>query len=220
MTWTYPQSAIVATVRHERPHHGVAVEHFLPGGPFAILPLKGNRSSLVWTERKDDAERARRRRRFRLPDRARAPLRPPARRDRRSTAARAFPLGLTLARDFVRPRFALLGRRRPRHPPDRRPGPQPRLPRRRGARRDVVEAARLGLDIGAADVLRALRELAALRHLRDGRHDRRPEPPVLQRHLAAPRAARHRPRPRRPPAAAEELFIGEAAGAAASCRGS
>src|SRR5690606_22388028 len=56
VSWTYPQTAIVATVRHERPHHGVAVEHFLPAGPFAILPLKGNRSSLVWTERKPEAE--------------------------------------------------------------------------------------------------------------------------------------------------------------------
>ena len=58
VTWSYPQTAIVATVRHERPHNGVAVEHFLPGGPFAILPLKGNRSSLVWTERTADAETA------------------------------------------------------------------------------------------------------------------------------------------------------------------
>ena len=47
----------MVTVDHERPHHGRAVEHFLPGGPFAILPLKGNRSSLVWTERDDIAER-------------------------------------------------------------------------------------------------------------------------------------------------------------------
>jgi len=49
--WSYPQTGIVATVEHERPHEGVAVEHFLPAGPFAILPLTGNRSSLVWTER-------------------------------------------------------------------------------------------------------------------------------------------------------------------------
>lgn len=49
--WSYPQTGIVATVEHERPHGGVAIEHFLPAGPFAILPLTGNRSSLVWTER-------------------------------------------------------------------------------------------------------------------------------------------------------------------------
>jgi 2-octaprenyl-6-methoxyphenol hydroxylase len=49
--WRYPQTAIVTTVRHERPHAGIAVEHFLPAGPFAILPMTGNRSSIVWTER-------------------------------------------------------------------------------------------------------------------------------------------------------------------------
>ena len=89
VTWSYPQTAIVATVRHERPHNGVAVEHFLPGGPFAILPLKGNRSSLVWTERKDDAREADGERRFRLPGRAGAALRPSARRDRARGRARA-----------------------------------------------------------------------------------------------------------------------------------
>jgi 2-octaprenyl-6-methoxyphenol hydroxylase len=57
ITWSYPQTGIVATVRHERPHEGVAVEHFLPAGPFAILPLTGNRSSIVWTERADLAPR-------------------------------------------------------------------------------------------------------------------------------------------------------------------
>lgn len=48
--WQYNQSAIVCTVKHERPHEGVAVEHFLPAGPFAILPMTENRSSIVWTE--------------------------------------------------------------------------------------------------------------------------------------------------------------------------
>ena len=48
--WSYPQHGIVTTVSHERDHRGIAEEHFLPAGPFAILPLTGNRSSLVWTE--------------------------------------------------------------------------------------------------------------------------------------------------------------------------
>jgi 2-octaprenyl-6-methoxyphenol hydroxylase len=48
--WSYPQHGIVTTVSHERDHCGIAEEHFLPAGPFAILPLTGNRSSLVWTE--------------------------------------------------------------------------------------------------------------------------------------------------------------------------
>jgi len=48
--WGYGQSGVVATVGLEQPHQGVAYEHFLPSGPFAILPLTGNRASLVWTE--------------------------------------------------------------------------------------------------------------------------------------------------------------------------
>src|SRR5215217_1774220 len=55
--WDYDQSGIVVTVGHERDHHGRAEEHFLPAGPFAILPLTGKRSSLVWTENRKEAER-------------------------------------------------------------------------------------------------------------------------------------------------------------------
>lgn len=49
--WGYGQKGIVATVEHDEPHNGVAYEYFMPSGPFAILPLSGNRSSLVWTEK-------------------------------------------------------------------------------------------------------------------------------------------------------------------------
>ena len=55
--WPYDQMGLVATVEHELPHNGRAEEHFTPSGPFAILPLPGNRSSLVWSERKEAAER-------------------------------------------------------------------------------------------------------------------------------------------------------------------
>ena len=58
--WSYGQSAIVTTVGHEREHYGRAEEHFLPAGPFAILPLTGNRVSLVWTETKAEADAHRR----------------------------------------------------------------------------------------------------------------------------------------------------------------
>jgi 2-octaprenyl-6-methoxyphenol hydroxylase len=50
VSWPYGQSGIVATIGHERDHEGRAEEHFLPSGPFAILPLPGRRSSIVWTE--------------------------------------------------------------------------------------------------------------------------------------------------------------------------
>jgi 2-octaprenyl-6-methoxyphenol hydroxylase len=55
--WDYPQIGIVTTVRHERPHQARAVQHFLPAGPFAILPLKGDRACITWTEDAGEARR-------------------------------------------------------------------------------------------------------------------------------------------------------------------
>jgi len=54
--WQYPVTAIVATIAHEKPHDAVAHEYFLPNGPFAILPLKGNRANIVWAEPRAAAE--------------------------------------------------------------------------------------------------------------------------------------------------------------------
>jgi 2-octaprenyl-6-methoxyphenol hydroxylase len=153
-TWRYPQTAIVVTVRHERPHNGVAVEHFLPGGPFAILPLKGNRSSLVWTERADDARKLmatdefvflielERRFGHRLGELA---LEGPR---------AAFPLGLTLARDFVRERFALLGDAAHGIHPIAGQGLNLAFRDAAALAETIVDAARLGLDVGSLDVLR------------------------------------------------------------------
>ncbi len=53
--WAYGQSAIVATIRHSLAHRGEAVQHFLPSGPFALLPLDEFRSSMVWSEKSDVA---------------------------------------------------------------------------------------------------------------------------------------------------------------------
>lgn len=50
---TYGQTAIVCTLSHSLPHHGMAQERFLPAGPFAVLPMRGQRSSLVWVEPDD-----------------------------------------------------------------------------------------------------------------------------------------------------------------------
>ena len=55
--WDYPHSALTLTIGHELAHGGQAEEHFTPNGVFAVLPLKGNRSSLVWTEPHDEAKR-------------------------------------------------------------------------------------------------------------------------------------------------------------------
>ncbi|MBT6426127.1 MAG: UbiH/UbiF/VisC/COQ6 family ubiquinone biosynthesis hydroxylase, partial [Rhodospirillaceae bacterium] len=54
LKWQYDQTAIVTTVRHEGGHGGIASELFLPAGPFALLPMQGNRSALIWTERSRD----------------------------------------------------------------------------------------------------------------------------------------------------------------------
>ena len=51
------QSGIVTRVRHELPHEGTAVQHFLPGGPFAILPLTGQRACITWSETEEEARR-------------------------------------------------------------------------------------------------------------------------------------------------------------------
>ena len=55
LSWEYPQTAIIFNIAHEKPHHGVAHEVFYPDGPFAILPMPNNCSSIVWTERKGAA---------------------------------------------------------------------------------------------------------------------------------------------------------------------
>ncbi|MCA8884321.1 MAG: FAD-dependent monooxygenase [Rhodobacteraceae bacterium] len=51
----YRQTALVCAIAHEKPHHGTAHQFFMPPGPLAILPLQGNRSSIVWSERSEDA---------------------------------------------------------------------------------------------------------------------------------------------------------------------
>ena len=153
VSWPYRQSGIVVTVAHERPHNGRAVEHFLPGGPFAILPLKGNRSSLVWSEREDiarrivagdeDVFRYELERRFGRQLGAIEPLGKP----------RAFPLGLTLARAFVKERFALAGDAAHGIHPIAGQGLNLGFRDVAALAETIVEAHRLGLDIGAATVL-------------------------------------------------------------------
>ena len=53
MRWAYEQTGIVATIAHQKPHNGLAVERFFPSGPLAILPMKGKRSSIVWAAEND-----------------------------------------------------------------------------------------------------------------------------------------------------------------------
>ncbi|MCA3554420.1 FAD-dependent monooxygenase [Aestuariivirga sp.] len=107
--WPYDQMGLVATVEHELPHHGRAEEHFTPSGPFAILPLPGNRSSLVWSERTESARRM-----LALPMEdfeAELKLRFGAHLGavRLISGRHGYPLAMYLAETFTAPRLALVG---------------------------------------------------------------------------------------------------------------
>jgi 2-octaprenyl-6-methoxyphenol hydroxylase len=156
--WSYSQSAIVLVAHHEHPHRGVAQEKFLPGGPFAILPMRDgpdgeHRSSIVWTERDSIARRL---------------LELDAPRFRAEFARRfgdhlgaiqpagprwCYPLGLVHAERYIDTRLVLVG--------DAAHGIHPIAGQGYNLGvRDIaalvevlVEAKRLGLDIGAADTL-------------------------------------------------------------------
>jgi 2-octaprenyl-6-methoxyphenol hydroxylase len=151
--WDYDQSGIVVTVGHERDHGGRAEEHFLPAGPFAILPLKGPRSSLVWTENRAEAARivalnedefhAELEQRFGLHlGEIKALDRP-----------RAFPLGYFVARSFIGERLALVGDAAHVIHPIAGQGLNMGLKDIAALAEVIVDAARLGIDLGQADVL-------------------------------------------------------------------
>ena len=151
--WEYGQSGIVTTVEHERPHNGVAEEHFLPAGPFAILPLKGNRSSLVWTERTPDADRLVAGDDFLFEEELERRFGQKLGSLRVTGDKRAFPLGLTLARAFVAPRFALVGDAAHGIHPISGQGLNLGFKDVAALAETVVEADRLGLDIGSLAIL-------------------------------------------------------------------
>ncbi|MFB9949766.1 ubiquinone biosynthesis hydroxylase [Rhizobium puerariae] len=151
--WDYGQSGIVATVAHERPHEGVAEEHFLPSGPFAILPLTGNRASLVWTERTSEAERLVASDDLVFEEELQRRFGHKLGELRLVGGRRAFPLGLTLARAFVAPRFALAGDAAHGIHPISGQGLNLGFKDVAALAETVVEGDRLGLDIGALNVL-------------------------------------------------------------------
>ena len=151
--WDYPQTGIVTTVAHKRPHNGVAYEHFLPNGPFAILPMTGNRSSLVWTEETAEARRL-----VQLDERdftAALALRFGSHLgDVRPTGPRwTYPLRLHLARTYAKDRFALIGDAAHTIHPIAGQGLNLGLKDAAALAETVLDAARLGLDFGRLDVL-------------------------------------------------------------------
>lgn len=152
-SWRYGQTGIVAAVAHERPHRGVAYEHFLPSGPFAILPMTGRRSSLVWTEAAAAAPA------FLALD------------DRRFLAATAerfgdflgalrlagprwsYPLALHVAHRFIAPRLALIGDAAHAIHPIAGQGFNLAVKDIAALADVVAEARRLGLDFGSLGAL-------------------------------------------------------------------
>ena len=107
--WDYGQTAIVCAVRHERPHGGIAHQFFMPNGPLAILPLPGNRSSIVWSESTVRAESIMAMDEAGFLD----ALRPAFGSFRGEIALEgkrfSYPLKLTIANAFVGDRLALVG---------------------------------------------------------------------------------------------------------------
>ena len=153
LRWSYAQTGIVCTVAHARPHRGIAHERFLPAGPFAILPMTGQRSSLVWTE-----------------SAALAPslLEAPAPVFAQELRARfgdflgalepagprwSYPLALTHAKRYVAPRLALVGDAAHAIHPLAGQGFNLGIRDAAVLAELVVDRARLGLDIGESDVL-------------------------------------------------------------------
>jgi len=153
LRWSYPQTGIVTTVGHSKSHHGRALQHFLPSGPFAILPLTHNRSCITWTEASAAAQellgledgdfRAELARRFdyRLGEIV-------------AVGARAaWPLDMHLARALVGERFALIGDAARVVHPIAGQGLNLGLRDVAALTEVIADAARLGLDPGTQLVL-------------------------------------------------------------------
>ena len=151
--WEYGQTSLVCAVAHERPHGGIAHQFFMPEGPLAILPLPGERSSIVWTEASARAGAI-----MRLDEEGYlAALRPRFGDFLGDIALEgtrySYPLGLSLAEAWVAPRLALAGDAAHGIHPLAGQGLNLGLRDVAALAEVVVAAHRRGQDIGAADML-------------------------------------------------------------------
>ncbi len=149
----YGQTGLVTTISHALPHEGVAYEHFRPAGPFASLPLPGNRSSLVWTETRAAAQHYLGLDNAALAREIEAGMGASLGAVTVEEKLTGFPLRLQLARAFVAPRLALVGDAAHVVHPISGQGLNLGLKDVAALAEVVIEAIRLGLDHGSDDVL-------------------------------------------------------------------
>jgi len=151
---SYNQVGIVCTVKHQFPHQGIAHEKFLPSGPFAILPLTSNRSSLVWTENSVlapkilslDKEDFLRELLHRFGDfLGEIELEGPR---------WSYPLSLSYAKEYVAQRTALIGDSAHSIHPIAGQGFNLGIRDCAALAEVIVETRRLGLDVGSEDLLK------------------------------------------------------------------
>lgn len=153
VSWSYGQSALTFTVEHERAHEGRAEEHFLPPGPFAILPLPGHRSSIVWTERTADAERFAALPSVLFQEELEQRFGHRLGWVKPVTKPRAYPLGFAMARSFIGDRLALVGDAAHLIHPIAGQGLNMGLRDVAALAEAVTDAARVGLDFASPQVL-------------------------------------------------------------------
>jgi 2-octaprenyl-6-methoxyphenol hydroxylase len=151
--WRYPQTGIVCTVKHQHDHRGVAQEQFLPAGPFAILPMTKQRSSIVWTEKSALAPKL-----LELPKKAFAEELQIRFGDYLGDLeivgpVFSYPLGLLHADKYVIPRLALAGDAAHAIHPIAGQGLNIGIRDAAALAEIVVDALRLGLDPGSPNVL-------------------------------------------------------------------